>query len=268
MALSGESCLAPLAALSRDTVQQQDFGPEIAQDLADPLGVIASQGMVESALKQRMEGIKIPSNLLNLAEVPVNTEIWRTLPGHVQAADGALQQVHNTQAKGLIPIIMIADQIIKHLKRGADMPEPETVLAHLTNGLGLIMASNNQLHRERRRRIQPELKECYRGLGKKDNPIKGHLFGPDLNKQVKELEESNKVVNNLTRNNSYTKNKKPFFNRRQNNIFRKGQKNFFLGNRNQGNYQKPRQGNQGNFRGKPNQQRNQGYRSNTQSHRK
>ena len=93
------SCLAQLAALSRDTVQQQDFSPEVAHDLADPLGVIASQGMVESALKHRMGGIKIPSNLLNLAGVQVKTEIWRTLVGHVQPADAALQHVHSIKLK-------------------------------------------------------------------------------------------------------------------------------------------------------------------------
>ena len=109
-----------------------------------------------------MGGIKIPSHLLNLAEVPVNTEIW-TLPSHVQTANAALQQVNNTQAKGLVPVIMVADQIIKHIECGADMPEAESMLGHLTNGLGLIMASNNQLHRERRCRIQQELKKCYRG---------------------------------------------------------------------------------------------------------
>jgi hypothetical protein len=129
--------------------------------------------MLDAALKQRTDAILVPENLSCLGNIPVNTEIWRSMQPQTRASDASLQQIHKAQAKGLTPLVNLADRIVKHLRQEGDMPSPAEVLQEIMGGLGILLAANHLLHRERCKQIQPELKDCYKELSKKENPISG-----------------------------------------------------------------------------------------------
>ena len=240
--------------------------------MAETLNLIGSQGLQDAILKERMEPYQAPENMPCLADIPVNSELWRTLQTNTRGTDAALQQIHKIQAKGLIPLVCLADKLTRHVEQGEEAPSPKEAQNSIVSGIALLLAANHQLHRERRRLIQPELKDHYRDLSKRDNPIVGNLFGPDLAKQVKELDESQKMTTTLTK--PQPGSSKQNFNigsyrGKQKNIFQKGQRGRFLGQRQYGQNNKPRQqNNQNNQRGKPRggqfRQQNNRYQSNSQ----
>lgn len=224
----------PLKALCRDTKQTQTLAPEVMQNLANALTTIAQQGLTEPAVKQRMEPLLVPENMPCLGEMPVNPEIWKTLQVQTRTTDAGLQFVHKLLTKGIIPLVNLADTLIKHVNKEEELPSPNLMLRKVTDGLGLLMTADNQLHRERKRLIQPELKDCFKELAKKENPVQENLFGPDLAKQVKDLEERQKVSHTLTKYNPHGKPQRfqnnRQGNRRQGNIFRKNNGGFNKGN--------------------------------------
>lgn len=210
----------PVSNLCRDTIQTQDLGPKVTASFAQVLTTIAQRGMTESALKQRTESVLVPENLPCLGDLPVNTEIFNTLPGSTRSTDKGLQYVHKVMTKGITTLVNVTDSVMTAHAKKKSLPSTQVMLKQLMDGLGLLMAANHQLHRERRRIIQPELKDIYKDLAKKDNPIEGNLFGPDLAQQVKELDEKRKVSFTLTKPHSSKGNKK------HSNIFKKSNKNF------------------------------------------
>lgn len=76
----------------------------------------------------------------------------------------------------------------------------ELIFTEVTDSLALLCATDHKVHKECRKLIQPDLKDSYKELAKKDSPVAvGQLFGTDLAKQVKDLDESQKVRTTLTK---------------------------------------------------------------------
>jgi hypothetical protein len=191
-----------LAALSRDSTPLLSLGEAIHESLATPLKTILSQGMTEDGLKCRIEHLKAPENLEGLSELPVNSEVWKSVQASTRGVDINLQEVHKTLGKGIIPIAKIASRLVDVIDKPDSLPVlklAEEVLEGVTDGLALLCQADHQLNVERRRLIQPDLKFNYKDLAKKSNPVPvGQLFG-DLAKQIRDLEETNRVVSTVTR---------------------------------------------------------------------
>ena len=61
----------------------------------------------------------------------------------------------------------------------------------------LLSNANTEVNLRRRERLKPELHPRYRHLCNPSNPITSQLFGADLPKAVKDIDEANKISSKL-----------------------------------------------------------------------
>ena len=151
-------------------------------------------------LKEKLENYKRPKNCDMLSTTKVNPEIWRQMSSGSRSFDLRIQRVQQSLIKGLMPIIDCFQTLLKvksnwkNASRQSSASD-ETV-NHMTSLLGdsltLISDANFELNLRRRELIKPELHRDFMPLCS-SAPITTFLFGDDLNSQIRNLQQANRI---------------------------------------------------------------------------
>ena len=174
--------------------QQEDaVDGEANDDLAHFVNTSFRSGLTEEKLADIVKDIHRPQNCEALVKTRVNQGIWRLLKMHTQADDNRMQTIQDLIIKATSNIVKLTDKNAESLD-SCDMDWSSNAIALLGQANKLINVRRKELHKS-------DLDPKYHYLASASLPFTDHLYGDDtdVNKNVKEINDLNKIGRNLGR---------------------------------------------------------------------
>lgn len=198
----------------------EEEGPAISDEVADILQGLLQKRVSEDKVKDKMADIKPPSNCPSLTTVKVNPEVWNKMKNHTRSRDLRMQRVQTRAVKAMSPLAYIIDRLVNCQKTGK-APSAEDVQDMLSASLeAFTMGASaiQEVNLRRKELIKPDLNDRYQQLCGPATPVSKFLFGDDLAKAVKDINETSKMEydimgynkNKRFRGDYYSKGKTPF----------------------------------------------------------
>ena len=155
-------------------------GEHLDEEIANTARFYLQEALDETALDETYKKYPMPGNCFPLKTPKVNPTVWENLPTPTRTRDLKLQKIEKALTTGITAFASTLD--------AATLSEAQN------DALGLLCHANYELNQIRRDLIKPELDANCSQLCKPSNPVTNYLFGDDLGKQVKELQEQKKAV--------------------------------------------------------------------------
>ena len=162
-----------------------DMGDPIRSDVANSLNFALVEKLEDKCLQDTIDKYKCPQNCEALVVPKVNPQIWENINSQTRSRDLKLQRVQKPLIKGLTALAKACE--------GPCSVEQE-------HGLLLLATANFELNNLRKDLIKPDLNPRYAHLCKPSNKVSTHLFGDDLGKQIKELQDEQKATFGVLKN--------------------------------------------------------------------
>ena len=172
------------------------IGPKVDDQVAKIMNKRWGQRMDIKLLKEKMAKYNRPENC-DLIRVPrVNAPVWKSLDSYRRRQDVKLSNIQKTCVAVGASMAYTLDMLYKNKeKTELDIPALMRSLADTAAMLGHV---NIDLSLVRREVMRPTLNTEYRNLCNPDHPVTSWLFGDDLQKEMKDVKETNKIGNQMT----------------------------------------------------------------------
>ncbi|XP_060585227.1 uncharacterized protein LOC132741147 [Ruditapes philippinarum] len=175
---------------------------EINDDLATFVNNSFRNGIADDSLSNIVKEIHRPVNCESLVKTKVNGCIWRLLKPQSQSDDVKFQAIQNVVVKAAINITKLLD------KEGEKLDTQSIEWG--TNALALLGQSNKLINNKRKECHRSDLDPRYYPLTSASLPFTENLYGDDINKSVKDIQDISKIGRDVGRNPSF----RPFGRRR------------------------------------------------------
>ena len=104
-----------------------------------------------------------------------------------------MQNILKVLTKGVVPLVKIADTMLKVMLGKQEMPAEQDLFQSLTDSIGLLATASHSLNMRRREAMMPELNADFKCLKSKNVPLTTHLFGNELEKTLEDISKANRV---------------------------------------------------------------------------
>ncbi len=167
---------------------ESETGGTIRQDVAVTLGKALVNPYDEKKVQEAMNKVKVPTNCPSLIAPKVNLQIWSNIQPKTRSVDLKLQRVQKPLVKGLTAL--------------AKLDEKQPLTKDMKEAFLLLSVANFELNCVRREMIKPNLNPEFHHLCSTKNKTTEWLFGDDLGKQCKDLQEESKATRGVMRGGS------------------------------------------------------------------
>ena len=189
-----------LASLEKTVKKKDQVGNDISPKLADCVSSVLASGLGEKELEALNDKVIRPGNCEALSVPKVDDKIWDSIGAEFRGIDSRAQRVVNSLTKSLIPLVNIQDKALKTVKSGGTL-DPEQLFTDISSSVNMLAAAIHQVNVNRKEALKPAIQPQFKALCSASRPIGAKLlFGDDLTKDVKELDEASKVVKKITTN--------------------------------------------------------------------
>lgn len=180
----------PTSASSQDTEKigfakrfatTTEEGMPLHDSQAQSVNYLLTNALEEKYMTETCQKYPKPSNCQNLLVPKVNPLVWENLSPHVRNLDLKLQRCQKPLISGLVAL----------LKATKGSPQLST---EQEDSVALLASAHFELNQLRKELIKPDLNSRYTHLCKPRVKTTEWLFGDDLHKAVKELDEEQKTV--------------------------------------------------------------------------
>ena len=163
---------------------QTDIGDPLPDKLNSSVNFLMTHALEENHIVETCDKYPQPENS-QLVVPKVNPIIWDNLSGKVRALDLRLQKCLKPLVKGMTAMLRTANT-----SRG----EAEELTDTQQDAIALIANASYELNTLRKSLIKPDINSRYTHLCKPSVKTTQWLFGDDLHKTVKEMDEQQKTV--------------------------------------------------------------------------
>ena len=170
----------PVPAFAAKYAVASDIGQPLDEELADSVNYLMSHHLEEKTLEDTSSKYPCPSNCQFLDTPKVNQTIWENLSAPVRTKDVKLQKVQKSLTRGIAAYVTLLD--------------PNHISSEQQDVLALLCNANFEMNALRKELIKPDLNSRFTHLCKSTNPVTKYLFGDDLGKQVKDLQDQHKAA--------------------------------------------------------------------------
>lgn len=160
-------------------------GKSFMTDLGSSIDYMLTHKLDDKSLEDTAEKYITPDNCEALSVPKVNLTIWENLKSTTRAKDARLQKVQKALIRGITAFARSVD--------GTQLSDTQQ------DALALLSSANYELNCVRKELIRPEINPKYAHLCKASTQTSKLLFGDDLSKQVKELQEEQKAAVGVVR---------------------------------------------------------------------
>ena len=179
----------------------QKKAPAVNAQFAGILKEVMRVKLDDDVLTETKNRYTRPVNCECLEPTQVNHLLWDKLKHDTRSSDLKLQLIQANLLKGIIPIVLVVEQLVKvQDKISEELLDIPSLIRTGTDSVALLGAANFGLNIQRRDNIKPELNADYSVHLQCHSQI--FLFGdePDLSKQLKDLAEATKVSKKISKN--------------------------------------------------------------------
>ena len=152
------------------------------------------EGISDEKQTELVKDIHCPSNCNALVKTTVNQPIWRFLKPQTQTDDVKMQGIQNNVLKAAINFTKILNEC------GETMGQNMVELG--TNALALLGQSNKQINNKRKefhKSDKSDLDIKYHYLSSSILPYTDKLYGDDVNKNIKDIQDMKSLSKNIGR---------------------------------------------------------------------
>lgn len=136
-----------------------------------------------------------PGNCEGLKVVRTNQLIWDILPPFTQTCDKKMQNVEKTVIKAAT---VLTNAVNKMAKVESENQEFNDFIESCNDTLALMGHANRQLNLARREFMKPDVNSNYGHLCAQSVPYTSLLFGDDVSKAAKDVEDTRKIGNRMS----------------------------------------------------------------------
>ena len=164
---------------------------EVNEDLASFVNSTFRDGISDDRQNDLIKDTHRPNNCDALVKTKVNQSIWRLLKPQTQTDDVKMQSIQNNIIKASINITKLLDQA------GESLGTSNVELG--TNALGLLGQANKLINNKRKECHKNDLDNKYHYLTSHNFPYTDMLYGDDVNKNVREIQDMNRLSRSISR---------------------------------------------------------------------
>ena len=146
----------------------------------------------DKLLKEKLERQARPENCDTAKPTRVNPGIWRKLREPTQKRHLQLFKIQQALVKGIIPIARLTDLSMTE-KKGLDKEGVQHIKQFGLDALSLLTHVNYELNMQRKQLMNIDIGRDYASLCSPHVPFTDWLFGDDLQKQLKDIGDVNKI---------------------------------------------------------------------------
>lgn len=189
--------------ISKGFLTSEPVGPEVNSTLADLVNTMLSVKPIESNMKTRSDAHVRPKNCSFLETPKLNKEIWSCLTKSQRSVDVHLQETQRDLLKSVVPVVKVIEILYNEKDSlASDTFDPLAVIKSLTDSIAFAGSANINLVKRRKESIKTHLPPGFQKLCAGTTPFTGALlFGEDLQKQVKEINELHKFATEMAKKN-------------------------------------------------------------------
>lgn len=174
--------------------QDEAVGSKVNDSLAKTVNTLFRKRLSDDAMTEKLKSVQRPVNCDSLVVPRVNPLIWDKLKSDTRSSDIKMQKIEKVLFKGTIGVVEVIDTL---LKQKDDLAQ--TLAKKLTGSLAFTSHALYDLNMKRRELIKPDLNVQFKHLCSSHVPITEELFGDDLSKYVKDISDSQRVANKITK---------------------------------------------------------------------
>lgn len=160
--------------------------PDFNDEFAECINSAFHQGISDDKRDELLKEIHRPSNCHALVKTTVNQPIWRLLKPHTQTDNVKMQSIQNNIIKAAINFTKIWNEC------GETMGQSLVEMG--TSALALLGQSNKQINNKRK-----EFHKEYHYLTSQNLTYMDKLYGDDVNKNIKDIQDINRLNKNIGR---------------------------------------------------------------------
>ena len=164
---------------------------DINSELGDFINTAFREGISDDKQNELLKETHRPNNCPSLVKTTVNQPIWRLLKPHTQTDDIKMQSIQNNMVKAAINFTKVLNEY------GESMSQEMIELG--TNALTLLGQCNKQINNKRKEFHKVDLDAKYHYLSSQNLPYTDKLYGDDVNKNIKEIQDINRLSKNIGR---------------------------------------------------------------------
>ena len=185
----------------QDLQQFFETGDSTGPDLEEKMATVVNSSLRVSVGEQKINDLcdKLlrPKNCEGLIVPKVNQEIWARLQRFTRNRDLAMQKIQLYLAKAMIPMLRMMQEmreVIKTNKTSRPVTvHPSQWLTMASESFRVMALGFVKITNQRKDMIKPDLSDNYKQLCSDQNQVTSLLFGDDLSKKIKEIEDSERV---------------------------------------------------------------------------
>ena len=133
-----------------------------------------------------------PENCTGLSSVRVNQLVWDIIRPESRSLDVKFQAIQTSLVKGATALTQLVVELAQQTKDNS-APNAQKLLDLSTDALALLGNSNRLLNLRRRDCMKSDLRQDYLHLCSTTVPFTDYLFGDDVSKTVKDIQEVNRA---------------------------------------------------------------------------
>ena len=190
---SEERLIVPsLRIFLRNLTRKRLLTMTLDSDHKDFRNVTFREGILDDQQTHLVKNIHRPGNMFAIVKTKVNQCIWRFLKPQTQTDDVKMQTIQNDMIKAFINVAKLLNEAGQSLN--VDM------LNLGTGALALLGQANKLINNKRKESHKKDLDVHYLNLCSANFPFSEWLNGDYVNKQVKDIQDMNKVSRNVGSN--------------------------------------------------------------------
>ena len=190
-----DSKLDKLDQLSQDFEEKESFGEKINDKLAKTVNSGMKALFSKNNANELSKKYNTPENCEWVRVPLINPELWNSdgLSDSYKASDKLLYKNQKLVTKAMLPIIQIMNQCI-------EKDSDNTTFELACDAFQMLSYAHRDSSNIRRHMLKPAVSKTYRKLCSPSTPISEFLFGDDLHKQIKDLNETKKFTHEISTN--------------------------------------------------------------------
>ena len=190
--ISCSSNLDKLQKLSKDFEAKDEFSDDVHSDLATTINSGMKSNHSQSACKELMDKYLVPRNCEFIRVPLINPELWNSdnLMEPYKGNDKMLFKNQRITTKAMLPVVQIMNKCLQD--------NTKTDIFDLAcDAFQILVYGHRDMSQTRRQFLEPAVSKQYRKLCQSSVPVTEHLFGDDLHKQMRDLNEAQKLIQDL-----------------------------------------------------------------------
>lgn len=185
------------ASMSKRTKTRETLGDKIDETLAENVNDLFRNGMNEDQFVEltKDETNPRPENCEGLATVKTNQLIWDIISPHAQSVDRKMQIIQKA-------IVKASTVLVNTVNKMADTDENKESIDDCNDSIAILGHANRKINITRRELMKPEMCSEYVHLCAQSVEYTSYLFGDDVQKRAKEIEDCSKISHKIQSGNS------------------------------------------------------------------